>query len=47
MIASGIKMTWDGAVPLGVENSTLMTFGYIAWDGQLVDETTWTPQIIE
>ena len=47
MIASGIKMTWDGAVPLGVVNSTVMAFGHIAWDGQLVDDTTWTTQEVD
>jgi len=47
MITSGIKMTYDSAQFFGVGTSTFMAFGHIAWDGQIVDDTTWTIQEVE
>ena len=37
---------WFGA---GVSNTTttMQAFGYMAWDSQLVDETTWRTQTID
>ena len=47
IIASGIKMTWAGWSFLGVGTSTVDSAGYIAWDSQLVDDSTWTTQTID
>ena len=47
IIASGIKMTW---VPqMAMPKSTVITqvSGFIAWDSQLTDETTWTTQTVD
>jgi len=38
--------TWAGFGDIGTEQSTLLTFGHIAWDGQLVDDATWTTQTV-
>ena len=38
--------TWAGFGDIGTEQSTVQTFGHIAWDGQLVPDTTWTTQTI-
>ena len=38
--------TWAGFGDIGTEQSTIFTFGQIAWDGQLVDDATWTTQTI-
>jgi len=38
--------TWAGFGDIGTEQSTISTFGYIAWDGQLVDDATWTTQTV-
>ena len=47
IIASGIKMTWAGCSFLGVGTSSFDSAGYIAWDSQLVDGSTWTTQTID
>ena len=38
--------TWAGFGDIGTEQSTIFTFGQIAWDGQLVADATWTTQTI-
>ncbi len=35
---------WAGFGDIGTIPSTITTFGYIAWDGQTVADTTWTTQ---
>lgn len=47
IIASGIKMVWQARNDLGSATSNMDVTGYIAWDAQLVDEETWTTQIID
>jgi len=37
---------WAGFGDIGTEQSTILSFGYIAWDGQLVDDATWTTQTV-
>jgi len=44
--ASKILMTWDGNLDLGSGTSTVYSSGHIAWDGQLVADTTWTTQTV-
>jgi len=39
--------TWAGFGDIGTEQSTISTFGYIAWDSQLVSDATWTNQTVE
>ena len=39
--------TWAGFGDLGTEQSIVLTFGHIAWDGQLVSDTTWTNQTVD
>ena len=46
MYASKILMTWDGNLDLGSGTSTMYSSGFIAWDGQLVSDATWTTQTI-
>jgi hypothetical protein len=38
--------TWAGRGDIETAQSTVLTFGYIAWDGQLVDDATWTTQTV-
>ena len=38
--------TWAGFGDIGSIPSTISSFGYIAWDGQLVDDATWTTQTV-
>ena len=47
MYASNIKMTWDGNLDLGSGTSTMYSSGFIAWDGQSVDDASWTTQTVE
>ena len=47
VIMSGILMEWSARTNLGSGTSTMQSSGYIAWDGQLVSDTTWTTQIID
>ena len=47
MVASGIQMEWMGWTNLGKGTVTVLSSGYIAWDSQLVDETTWTTQTVD
>tara|TARA_R110002020_G_scaffold472432_1_gene700469 strand:- start:1167 stop:1526 length:360 start_codon:yes stop_codon:yes gene_type:complete len=47
VITSGIKMEWMAWTNLGVGTSTVQSHGYIAWDSQLVDDTTWTTQEVD
>ena len=44
---SGIKMTWKPQMALPVAKASPIVSGKLAWDSQLVDETTWTTQIVE
>ena len=39
--------TWAGFSDIGTEQSTISTFGHIAWDSQLVSDATWTNQTID
>tara|TARA_R110002020_G_C16238469_1_gene768945 strand:- start:93 stop:449 length:357 start_codon:yes stop_codon:yes gene_type:complete len=39
--------TWAGFGDLETEQSTISSFGQIAWDGQLVPDSTWTNQIVD
>ena len=47
MVASGIQMEWKAWTNLGQGTVTMFSSGYIAWDSQLVDETTWTTQTVD
>jgi len=38
--------TWGGFGDIETAQSTFSSFGYIAWDGQLVDDATWTTQTV-
>ena len=38
--------TWAGFGDIGTEQSTIFSFGYIAWDSQLVADATWTTQTV-
>jgi hypothetical protein len=38
--------TWAGFGDIGSIPSTISSFGFIAWDGQLVDDATWTTQTV-
>jgi hypothetical protein len=37
---------WAGFGDIGTEQSTFQSFGYIAWDSQLVADATWTTQTV-
>ena len=37
---------WAGFGDIGTEQSNILTFGHIAWDGQLVSDATWTTQTV-
>jgi hypothetical protein len=37
---------WAGFGDIGTEQSTFKSFGYIAWDSQLVADATWTNQTV-
>jgi len=39
-------IVWKGNLNLGIGTSTIYSSGYIAWDGQLVDDATWTTQTV-
>ena len=39
-------IVWNGNLNLGIGTSTIYSSGYIAWDGQLVDDATWTTQTV-
>jgi len=47
MIGSGIQMEWMGWTNLGQGTVTVLSSGYIAWDSQIVDDETWTTQIVD
>ncbi len=47
IISSGIKMTWAGWCFMGIGTSTVNSSGFIAWDSQLVGDSTWTNQIVD
>ena len=38
--------TWMGFGDIETVQGTVLTFGYIAWDGQSVDDATWTTQTV-
>ena len=38
--------TWAGFGDIGSIPSTITSFGFIAWDGQLVADATWTTQTV-
>ena len=38
--------TWMGCGDIETVQGTVLTFGYIAWDGQSVDDATWTNQTV-
>ena len=38
--------TWAGFGDIETAQSTFSSFGFIAWDGQLVDDATWTTQTV-
>jgi len=38
--------TWAGFGDIETAQGTVLTFGYIAWDGQLVSDATWTNQTV-
>ena len=38
--------TWMGFGDIETVQGTVLTFGYIAWDGQSVDDATWTNQTV-
>ena len=40
------NFTWAG-FDIITDQSTVKTFGYIAWDGQNVSDSTWTTQEVE
>jgi len=40
------NFTWAG-FDIASETATVSTSGYIAWDGQLIPDATWTTQIID
>ena len=44
---SGIKMTWKPQMATPKATTTISASGYLAWDSQLVDETTWTTQTVD
>ena len=46
MIASKILMEWQAWTNLGVGTATMDVSGKIAWDSQLVDDSTWTTQTV-
>ena len=46
IIASGIKMTWVPQMATPKSTATTQLSGFIAWDSQLVDATTWTEEIV-
>jgi FtsH-binding integral membrane protein len=37
---------WAGFGDIETAQGTVLTFGYIAWDGQLIDDATWTTQTV-
>ena len=39
-------IVWNGNLDLGSGTSTVYSSGYIAWDSQLVSDTTWTNQTV-
>jgi len=47
IIASGIKMEWMAWANLGQGTVNMDASGYIAWDSQFVDTTTWTTQTVD
>ena len=47
VIASKILKQWLASTDLGVGTSTMYSSGHIAWDGQLVSDTTWTTQTVD
>ena len=38
--------TWAGFGDIETAQGTVLTFGFIAWDGQSVSDTTWTDQTV-
>ena len=47
VIASKILMQWQARTNLGVGTATVQASGFIAWDSQLVDDSTWTTQTVD
>ena len=47
VIMSGVLMEWKARTNLGVGTSKMQSSGYIAWDSQLVEDSTWTTQIVD
>ena len=47
IITSGIIMEWHPQMATPKSTALTQVSGYIAWDSQLVDSTTWTPQIVD
>ena len=43
---SGIKMTWKPQMAAPKATTTISASGFLAWDSQLVEETTWTTQTV-
>ena len=39
-------IVWKGNLNLGIGTSTIYSSGFIAWDGQLVADATWTTQTV-
>lgn len=44
---SGIKMTWKPQMAAPKATTTISASGFLAWDSQLVEETTWTTQTVD
>ena len=47
VIASRILMEWNPQLATPKSTVTTQISGFIAWDSQLVDEATWTTQIVD
>jgi len=46
VIVSGIKMEWHPQMTTPQSTATVYIAGKLAWDSQLVDDTTWTDQTV-
>ena len=47
IITSGVLMEWHPQMATPKSTVTTQVSGFIAWDSQLVDSTTWTEQIVD
>ena len=47
VIASRVLMEWHPQLATPKSTVTNQISGYIAWDSQLTDATTWTEQIVD